>query len=182
MSHRDPLGYHSHALPLQALPNKHNTAYCDCKQCSSVSTKREAKQPQKWPFWVKSIKQKAIGAFNVCWKCLQLDQSWQSRMNPCHDHESLRPSPSATHCLREREQTWNNLLLMTARAKVSIKTRHLLTLYHFTVDEKSRPPELASFPCNAHYGPLRDSYAWYVILKKSATPRNSRTCGFRCTF
>ena len=30
---------HPDTLPLQALPMKHNTTYCDCKQCSLVLTK-----------------------------------------------------------------------------------------------------------------------------------------------
>ena len=39
---------------------------------------------------------------------------------------------------------WNVILLMALQAKVSTKTCPLLTLCHFSGDEKFGPPELAS--------------------------------------
>ena len=102
---------HPHALPLQALLIKHNTVYCDCKQCSSVSTTTwsTAKKIAMLKKWIKQ-KFRAIGAFNGGWKCLQLDQSWQSRMNHCHDQNSCIHH-LCQHIVWEKEQVLKDTAL-----------------------------------------------------------------------
>ena len=119
----------------------------------------------------------SIWAFSVAWKCLQMHQYWQSQMNHSHNQNL---------CVRHLHQhiVWGREQVLEHHSSNGLTIEGI---YQYMLSD-----HLVQFcqgwevwtawtglSWNAHYCPLRDSYA-YVTFNKSAMPRNSQNFGFHC--